>query len=119
MTSAITLLLFTTVSIFSFTLDYIGMCGVIGADFAAQEQKSRYWAEKSVGVGRLLNSFIQTQAWRHRDNSLTRQGGFWYAVGSMSMVSLQNVCKGFGHQVVFDGLCQDFLPEIGALTDPF
>ena len=24
------------------------------------------------------------------------------------MVSLQNVCKGFGHQVVFDGLCQDF-----------
>ncbi len=26
----------------------------------------------------------------------------------MSMVSLQSVCKGFGHQVVFDGLCQDF-----------
>ncbi len=26
----------------------------------------------------------------------------------MSMVSLQGVCKGFGHQVVFDGLCQDF-----------
>ena len=52
-------------------------------------------------------------------NHVTMRDGFWYAMGSMSMVSLQGVCKGFGHQVVFDGLCQNFFAGTRRTHWPF
>ena len=39
---------------------------------------------------------------------MAEKGGFWYAERSMGIVSLQGVCKTFGHDAVFEGLCQEF-----------